>query len=86
VRKQPGITDVVVVLLPSDDGEADLLAACTFVDSGDWDPDKLLVAPHNWLPEYMMPVDVVLLPEFPRNANGKGDRVAVASALGAGSV
>jgi amino acid adenylation domain-containing protein len=84
LRHQPGVTDAVVVVLPGGDGEADLLAACTCADPGDWDPGKLLVALHDWLPEYMVPVDLVLLPEFPRNANGKVDRAAVASALGTG--
>lgn len=85
LRGQPGVTDAVVVALPGDDdGAGDLLAACTCADAGGWDPGKLLVALRDWLPEYMMPVDVVLLPELPRNANGKVDRAAVASALGAG--
>jgi acyl-coenzyme A synthetase/AMP-(fatty) acid ligase len=85
LRNQPGIADAVVVALPDDDGESDLLAAYTAAGPGDLDHDRLLVALRDQLPEYMVPVDIVLLPEFPRNANGKIDRAAVASVFAGGA-
>jgi acyl-coenzyme A synthetase/AMP-(fatty) acid ligase len=35
------------------------------------------------LPNFMQPKDIMLVPEFPRNPNGKIDRVALAKDYGA---
>lgn len=73
MRRQPGVTDAVVLALPGRD-ETELVAAYTGTVQ---DPDDLLTALGTGLPPYMVPRTITAFDTFPLNQNGKVDRRAL---------
>ncbi|GHH72885.1 amino acid adenylation protein [Streptosporangium violaceochromogenes] len=80
LRRHPGVLDAVVVAVPDDDGEVDLLAAYT---GGPVPRGELAALAREALPAYMVPSDFVGVGELPVNLNGKTDRKALAALLAA---
>ncbi|WP_424186713.1 amino acid adenylation domain-containing protein [Actinokineospora sp. G85] len=78
LRERPGVTDAVVLAVPGEEGEVELVAACTG-EAGD--PDDLLTALSTRLPAYMVPRTVAVLDLLPLNQNGKVDRKALSAGL-----
>ena len=81
LRDLPGILDCATLARPGPDGERQLV--CYVVpDPGHragW-PDRVRARLRPRLPEYMLPADVLVVPEIPLNRNGKPDRAALAGA------
>lgn len=77
VRSHPQVTDVVVLPVPADDGQLDLLA---FVVPSDGPVDKRALRGHllRSLPRNMVPQDFIELSALPLNPNGKVDRMTLA--------
>lgn len=77
VRSHPRVTDVVVLPVPADDGQLDLLA---FVVPADGPVDERALRGHllRSLPRNMVPRDFIVLSALPLNPNGKVDRRALA--------
>ncbi|QUQ67055.1 AMP-binding protein [Kutzneria sp. CA-103260] len=71
---QPGVRDALVLAVSEGADEPRLAAVCTGVGLA---PDVLLTALRTRLPAYMVPAEVVIQDDFPRNANGKVDRKAI---------
>ncbi|PPK60541.1 hypothetical protein V5P93_004628 [Actinokineospora auranticolor] len=82
LRAHPGVVDAVVLAIPGDDGEVELVAACTG-EVGD--TDEVLTALSARLPAYMVPRTVAAFDLLPLNQNGKVDRKALGATL-AGAV
>ncbi|MGV9314062.1 amino acid adenylation domain-containing protein [Streptomyces sp. NPDC003691] len=84
LAEHPGVTEAVVLALtPPGDGEASLAA---FVAAGAGvTPGELAELCRCSMPAYMIPKRFLLLPELPRNANGKADRTALAALAAAGA-
>nr|WP_133854160.1 amino acid adenylation domain-containing protein [Labedaea rhizosphaerae] len=78
LRRQPGVTDAVVLARATGGGEVELVAAYTGTEQ---DEDELLGALRTGLPGYMVPRTVTAFAQFPLNQNGKIDRKAIGSAL-----
>lgn len=76
-----GVTEAVALGIPDDR----LGQAVRLLIRGDNPALVDQVAAHlkQELPNFMQPKDIILLPEFPRNANGKLDRTALAQEYGA---
>ncbi|MFI6392328.1 AMP-binding protein [Nonomuraea sp. NPDC050540] len=79
LRRQPGVSEAVVLALPGADGELILEAACT---GAGVDTATLLRGVAQVLPRYMVPRAVTVLDELPLNGNGKVDRRALADMYG----
>ncbi|CAM5556461.1 hypothetical protein SAVIM338S_04555 [Streptomyces avidinii] len=84
VRRHPDVRDVVVVPVPSPDGDAHLVALV--IPAG----EHLVVRTLRGdllaeLPRNMVPQEFVEVSAFPLNPNGKTDRKALAAALASGS-
>lgn len=73
LRRQPGVTDAVVLALPGRD-ETELVAAYTGTPQ---DEETLLIALSTALPAYMVPRTITAFDMFPLNQNGKVDRRAL---------
>jgi amino acid adenylation domain-containing protein len=80
LRQQPGIREAVVIALPTGNGELDLHAAYTGTR---YDTQRLTEAISARLPAYMIPRRLTAIPRLPLNHNGKVDRQALSSMLGA---
>lgn len=78
LREQPGVSEAVVIAEPGPEGATVLRAACAGSVA---DGRVLLRALRGTLPRYMLPESVAVLPQLPRNANGKIDRSRAAAAL-----
>jgi acyl-coenzyme A synthetase/AMP-(fatty) acid ligase len=78
---QPGVTQAVAIGWPVEDGRA--LGIVGFVGGSDAAPDAMRQALATTLPDYMVPSRVLLVDEFPLNANGKVDRKQLAEQLAA---
>lgn len=74
LRGQPGVADAVVVLRGSQ-GNARLVGYVT--GERPLDPATLRRSVGQRLPAYMVPTEVLQLPELPRTPNGKLDRAAL---------
>ncbi|WP_219852925.1 AMP-binding protein, partial [Streptomyces solincola] len=77
LRSHPGVTDAVAVART--DRSTPVLQAAYTGEAPD--PEPLLAALHERLPDYMVPRTLLRLPELPLNLNGKTDRAAVVAAL-----
>ena len=81
LRDQPGVADAVVLAVPGEDGEVELVAACTGEVR---DEDALLAALSARLPGYMVPRTIAAFDLLPLNQNGKIDRKALGESIASG--
>jgi amino acid adenylation domain-containing protein len=79
---QPGVTQAVAIGWPVEDGRA--LGIVGFVGGDVTAPDTMRQGLATTLPDYMVPSRVLVVDEFPLNANGKVDRKQLAEQLAAG--
>jgi acyl-coenzyme A synthetase/AMP-(fatty) acid ligase len=84
LRQQPGVHEAVALGWPVQSGTAEGIIA--FVSGAQPDPVALKTASGQRLPDYMNPRAVIVLSEFPLNANGKIDRKALLQALDSGQI
>jgi amino acid adenylation domain-containing protein len=70
----PGVREALVVARTRSEGEAELVAYVVPATPGAWDGAGLRRRLAERLPDYMIPVAIGLLDEFPRNTNHKPDR------------
>ena len=77
--RQPGVTQAVAIGWPVEDGRA--LGIVGFVVGGSASSDALRQELATMLPDYMVPNRVIVVDEFPLNANGKVDRKQLAEQL-----
>ncbi|MGW4437004.1 amino acid adenylation domain-containing protein [Streptomyces sp. NPDC004596] len=75
LRRADGVTAAVAVVREDRPGERRLAAYVTGSDAPA--PDELRAGLREALPAYMVPADVVALPELPLTPNGKVDRAAL---------
>jgi acyl-coenzyme A synthetase/AMP-(fatty) acid ligase len=85
LRAAPGVRDAVVVTVPAADGDLDLHACYTAEDGADPAEQELTAAAAEKLPGYMLPRLYHHFAAFPRNANGKIDRIRLAAELSEGA-
>lgn len=81
LRRLPGVSDAVAVVLPADTGARDLLVAAVHVDGPGMTAASLRAALAELLPEYMVPQRLHLVAAIPYTVAGKIDRRAVTAEL-----
>lgn len=79
--KHPGVMAAAAIGWPLEDGRPEGIVG--FAVGKDVEPDAVRAALRGKLPGYMLPAEVVILDSLPLNVNGKTDRVALQSMLGA---
>jgi len=72
LRQQPGVTGAVAIGYPI--AQAQALGVVAFITGAIESPDILRRLAASLLPAYMVPSKIVVLEQFPLNANGKVDR------------
>jgi amino acid adenylation domain-containing protein len=72
LRQQPGVTGAVAIGYPI--AQAQALGVVAFVTGTIESTDTVRRLAASLLPSYMVPSKIVVLPQFPLNANGKVDR------------
>ncbi|MGZ4032452.1 MAG: non-ribosomal peptide synthetase, partial [Tumebacillaceae bacterium] len=73
--KLPSVSQGIAVVRPDASGQNRILAYVVLSEAVDL--VKLRDSMHAWLPEYMIPEQIIALPELPLNRNGKIDRKAL---------
>ncbi|MFD7631889.1 amino acid adenylation domain-containing protein, partial [Streptomyces sp. NPDC059851] len=83
LRTAPGVSDAVVLLVPTPEGEPQMAGYV----AGNADPQAVRAHAMGHLPEFMVPAVVVVLEALPLSVNGKVDRAALpVPEFGAGGV
>lgn len=73
----PGVTKAVVLLIPNEPGEAQLVAYYTCDTADGYSPVQLHQALSGHLPDYMLPMAYIAVEAFAITANGKLNRRAL---------
>lgn len=81
LQREAGVDAAVALGWPETPGGASGVVGFIVADASDVDVDALIERMAVSLPKYMVPRDVLLLAEFPLNANGKIDRKALRATL-----
>ncbi len=79
LRKVPGVCDAVVLCLELPAGDTGLIAYLTPKPGFILVPGDVRTTIQGWLPSYMLPTGIVVLPVFPYTSSGKVDRQALPS-------
>lgn len=77
LRKAPGVSDAVVLCRELPAGDTGLIAYLTPRPGSTLISGDVRKAIQSWLPSYMLPSSVVVLPVFPYTVSGKVDRLAL---------
>jgi len=75
-RKLSGGLDCVAVTRVNKQGHSEIVL---FIKEGEKDKNSLLTSMRNNVPQYMLPSEIRLIKDFPKNSNGKTDRKELAA-------